>query len=129
MTKFPKRTIRPPGSANSIASKDEPKKKIDPLTREEIQVLLKACLEKRPHWYPLFLCACGTGLRIGELIALKGMDLDFNSRFIHVQRNLSRTKISVPKNGRDRKVDMSSMLAGTLTNCYHCTAPKPCRKK
>lgn len=97
------------------APKDKPKRKIDPLTREEIQVLLKTAREKRPHWYPLFLCACRTGLRMGELIALKGADLDLNSRFIHVQRNLSRGKISVPKNGRDRKVDTSSMLAGTLS--------------
>ncbi len=97
------------------APKDKPQKKIDPLTREEIQLLLRTAMDKRPHWYPLFLCACRTGLRMGELIALKGTDLDLNSRFIHVQRNLSRGKISVPKNGRDRKVDMSSMLAGTLT--------------
>lgn len=97
-------------------SKDKPKKKIDPLTREEIQVLLKTNLEKRPHWYPLFLCACRTGLRMGELICLKGTDLDFNSRLLHVQRSLSRGKISATKNGKDRRVDMSSMLARVLSD-------------
>ena len=96
-------------------SKDKPRKKIDPLTREEIQVLLKTALEKRHHWYPLFLCDCRTGLRMGELIALKGTDIDFNSRFVHVQRNLSRGKISATKNGKDRKVDMSNMLASVLS--------------
>ena len=67
---------------------------------------------------------------MGELIALKGMDLDFNSRFIHVQRNLSRTKISVPKNGRARKVDMSSMLR-QRSNRTAIRAPlqKRCKKK
>ena len=53
-------------------SKDKPRKKIDPLARGEIQVLLKTALEKRPAWYPLFLCACRTELRMGELIALRG---------------------------------------------------------
>jgi integrase len=96
-------------------SKDKPRKKIDPLTREEIQALLKTALEKRPAWYPLFLCACRTGLRMGELIALKGTDIDLNSRFVHVQRNLSRGRISATKNGKDRKVDMSNMLAGVLS--------------
>jgi integrase len=96
-------------------SKDNPRKKIDPLTREEIQALLKTALEKRPAWYPLFLCACRTGLRMGELIALKGTDIDLNSRFVHVQRNLSRGRISATKNGKDRKVDMSNMLAGVLS--------------
>jgi integrase len=94
--------------------KDKPQKKINPLTREEAQTLLKTTVEKKAHWYPLFLCACRTGLRMGELIALKGTDIDFNGRFIHVQRNLSRGNISVPKNGRDRKVDMSNQLTGAL---------------
>ena len=37
-------------------SKDEPRKKINPLTREEIQAMLMAASEKKYiHWYPLFL--------------------------------------------------------------------------
>jgi len=96
-------------------SKDKPKKKIDPLTREEVAMLIEAAREgKYSHWYPLLLCACRTGLRMGELIALKGIDIDFKGGFIHVQRNLSRGKISGTKNGKDRRVDMSTMLVNTL---------------
>jgi len=96
-------------------SKDKPKKKIDPLTREEVAVLLKAAREgKYSHCYPLLLCACRTGARMGELIALKGIDIDFRGGFVHVQRNLSRGKISATKNGKDRRVDMSTMLANAL---------------
>src|SRR5262249_57365874 len=53
-------------------SKDKAKKKINPLTREEVQTLLRAALTERKytHWYPLLLCACRTGVRQGELIAL-----------------------------------------------------------
>jgi integrase len=95
--------------------KDKPKKKIDPLTREEVSVLLNAAREgKYSHWYPILLCACRSGLRQGELIALKGTDLDFEGRFIHVQRNLSRGKISTTKNSKDRRVDMSKMLSTAL---------------
>jgi integrase len=98
-------------------SKDKPRKKIDPLTREEVQILLKAAREKKYiHWYPLLLCAVRTGIREGELVSLKGTDLDFNGRFIHVQRNLSRGEISLTKSGRDRKVDMSAMLAECLSD-------------
>jgi integrase len=50
----------------------------------------------------------------GELIALKGIDLDFINRLIDVQRNLSRGKITLPKNGKTRKVDMSKQLATVL---------------
>jgi len=96
-------------------SKDKPKKKIDPLTREEVAVLVEAAREdKHSHWYPLLLCACRTGARMGELIALQGIDIDFKGRFVHVQRNLSRGKISATKNGKDRRVDMSTMLSDTL---------------
>jgi integrase len=95
--------------------KDKPKKKIDALTRQQVQTFLQTAYEKRAHWYPLFLCACRTGLREGELIALKGTDVDFNGCFLHVQRNLSRGKISVTKNGRDRKVDMSDQLVSVLS--------------
>jgi integrase len=67
------------------------------------------------HYYPLFLCAPRSGLRQGELIALKGTDLDFNGSFIHVQRTLSRRKITTPKSGKTRRVDMSKQLASVLS--------------
>src|SRR5262249_47471303 len=41
---------------------------------------------------------------------------DFKGGFIHVQRNLSRGKISTTKNGKDRRVDMSTMLSNTLND-------------
>src|SRR5439155_14386175 len=80
----------------------------------EIQTLLNTAREKIPHYYPLFLCAPRTGIREGELVSLKSIDVDLKGRFIHVQRNLSRGKISVTKNGKDRKVDMSAQLAEVL---------------
>src|SRR5215813_7661953 len=103
------------GKLNKHA-KDKPKKKINPLTREEVQTLLKTAIseKKYSHWYPLLLCACRTGIRMGELIALKGIDIDFKGGFVHVQRNLSRGKISVTKNGKDRRVDKSRQLIACL---------------
>jgi integrase len=89
-------------------------KAINPLTREETQVLLAKAQEIMPAYYPLFLCAPRTGIREGELIALKGMDLDFRGKFIDVQRSISRGKVSTPKNGKSRRVDMSSQLAEVL---------------
>jgi len=66
--------------------------------------------DKYRDYYPLFSLRAAVGIRQRGLIALKGIDADFNSRFIDVQRNLSRGKISLPKNGKDRKVDMSARL-------------------
>lgn len=89
-------------------------KKIDPLTREELSVLLETAKEKMPYYYPLFLCAARTGMRLGELLALTWEDLDFNGRFIEVRRNLVRGKITTPKNGKSRRVDMSRQLTEIL---------------
>jgi integrase len=51
-------------------SKDNPKKEINPLTREEVPVLLQTALtDKYRHWYPLFLSAPRTGIRQGELVS------------------------------------------------------------
>jgi integrase len=105
------------GKLNKRA-KDKPAKKINPLTPEGVATLLKTATgsAKYSNWYPLLLCACRTGIRLGELIALKGIDIDFKGGFVHVQRNLSRGKISVTKNGKDRRVDMSGKLAEVLSD-------------
>lgn len=95
-------------------SSDALESKINPLTREESQILLDKAEKDLAHYHPLFLCAARTGIREGELIALKGTDLDFTNRLVEVQRNLSRGKITLPKNGKTRKVDMSKQLTAVL---------------
>ncbi len=89
-------------------------RKIDPLTREEITVLLKTAKEKLTLNYPLLLCAARTGLRAGEVVALQWGDIDFNGRFIEVRRNMSKGKLSSPKNHKTRRVDMRLQLTNTL---------------
>lgn len=98
--------------------------KIDPLTREETTTLLSTALTHFKNDYPLILLLFRTGMRIGEALALKWGDIDFNGRFIHVQRGLSRMKIQTPKSGKTRRVDMSPQLAEVLT--VHRTE---CKKK
>lgn len=107
-------TFNPASRLGKFNKRSAQEKKIDPLTREESAKFLKSVLEKMPHWYPLFLCAPRTGIREGELIALKPLDLDFHGRFIDVQRNYSRGEITTPKNGKSRRVDMSLHLTNVL---------------
>jgi len=89
-------------------------KKIDPLTREELSTLLDKANEKMPHHYPLLLCAARTGIREGELIGLKWCNIDFHGRFLEVKHNVVRGKVTSPKNGKTRKVDMSLQLTNVL---------------
>ena len=92
-------------------------KAIDPscvLTEDELKLLLDTVKEHFPQHYPLFLLLARTGMRIGEALALQWGDIDFNGRFITIQRNLSRNKIQNPKSGKARSVDMSPQLSDAL---------------
>jgi integrase len=94
---------------------DAPKKiLIDPYTRDEIALLLDTCEEHFPDWHPLVLCAVRAGLRLGELRALEWGDFDWRQRFIRVERNWVEGKLTTPKNGRARNVDMSLQLRAVL---------------
>jgi len=96
-------------------SKEDGKKtRPKPLNREEIQHLLATVKAKMPHYYPLFLTAARTGLRLGELIVLKWESIDFHGRFIDVRYGWSRGEISSTKSKKAREVDMSQHLTDTL---------------
>jgi len=91
---------------------------VNPLTREEVAVLLEKAKEKRVRYYPLFLCAVRTGLRMGELLALQWQDVDFRDRFLDIRRNYTHWKITTPKSGESRRVDMSLELKQVLKDLY-----------
>jgi len=94
---------------------------MDPLSAEEAVLLLDTVRKDVSKPYPLsdhyalFLLLLRTGMRIGEALALEWGDIDFNGRFVHVQRGLSRKKIETPKTGKTRRIDMTPHLAETLT--------------
>ena len=62
----------------------------------------------------LFRSLARTGVRIGEVFALRLEDLDFEAREIRVERAFSAGRIESPKGGRARRVDMSASLCEVL---------------
>jgi integrase len=92
----------------------DPKKEINPLTREEARTFLQVLAEDHPRYHSFFLCALRTGMRLGELLALEWGDVDFRGGFIEIRRGYVRGQITTPKNGKARRVDMSKQLAETL---------------
>ncbi|MGE5708725.1 MAG: tyrosine-type recombinase/integrase [Nitrospira sp.] len=87
---------------------------INPLTTEEVRVLLHMTRERTPLFYPLFLCAVRTGLREGELIGLRWNDIDFHGDFIEVRHNVVRRKETTTKTRKIRRVDLSPQLKAEL---------------
>lgn len=94
-------------------NKDQ-RRTLDPLTGEEVGQFLFTCRRFYPEWHTFYLAAFRTGMRLGELLGLQWGDIDFNSKFIHVQRSYKSHRLSTPKNGKGRRVDMSDMLVTAL---------------
>ena len=106
--------VNPALKPGKFLPKISKRRKIDPLTREEVAVLIETAKRRLPRYYPLFLCAARTGLRMGELLALQWQDVDWQGRFIEVRRNFTHWQLTTPKSGESRRVDMSRELGHTL---------------
>ena len=80
----------------------------DFLTREESDALLQA---SDPRWRPFFAAAVWTGLRLGELLALRWDDINWRNDKLFVRRAIHRGIVGTPKSGKPREVPMNSKLA------------------
>jgi len=87
----------------------------EPLNEKEAAQLLEASMiYKNGEYYPMMLTSLRTGVRVGELVALKWADINFEERLITVQRTHGRRGYTLPKNSKTRKVDMTPLLSGVL---------------
>ena len=93
---------------------DEPKTELQPLTRAEAAHLIAIAERYFLRWHPWILLALRTGLRLGEQLALQWSDVDFNGRFVAVQRNIVRGVVTSPKSHQRRRVDLSPQLITAL---------------
>jgi integrase len=91
---------------------------VQPMKTDEVSLFLDTCKKFRKDWYPFFLCAFRTGMRLGELLALHWGDIDWNSKYIHVKRAFRNGRITKTKNSRSRRVDMSDQLSQELKDLY-----------
>lgn len=92
-------------SWNPAEAVDPPKvkkKKIGYFTEEEI-IKFKSVI-KEDYWYPAFLIAVGTGLRLGEVVALKWGAVNFKDKTVTVLEAVSRIN-TYQKEGPKTKLD------------------------
>jgi len=87
---------------------------VQPMTPAEVQKFLEISQEHYPEYFAFFLCACRTGMRLGELLALEWGDIDWNERFIVVQKSYKLGQVNKTKTGTVRRVDMSNQLGDVL---------------
>jgi integrase len=78
----------PRNVARSVRPPAPPQRKVRALTPEEARRLLATAREER--LYPLLVLAVTTGLRRGELLALRWQDASFREGLVRVERTLLR---------------------------------------
>ncbi len=62
----------------------------------------------------LFVLAVRTGLRSGELLALRWGDIDLVGKVIHVRKSITDSHVGVPKNHEKRDVDITDSVVELL---------------
>lgn len=97
--KFGMIPYNPDDASNPPKPKPKPMKF---LNQEQIKKLLKVSQETNDRYYPLYYLALVTGMREGELLALKLEDVDLEKGILNVKSNLQRIpggglKIGKPK--------------------------------
>jgi integrase len=88
--------------------------KIEPMNQQEVQLFLDTAFNHFREHYEFFLCSFRTGMRLGEVLALKWGDIDWNQKFIRVERSYKRGRFDKTKTGKTRRVDMSDQLMNGL---------------
>lgn len=81
------------------------------LTRQEVQKLFAEAKICNHRFYPVWVCATMTGMRSGELIALKWTDIDFDSKMLSVTKQWTQKNgLGPTKTKQHRKVPISDEL-------------------
>ena len=96
---------------------------IQPLDERDAAKMLeqgKAFMDGK--YYPPILLLLRTGMRIGEVQAIKWDHIDFDNRQIEVKRSWRKGLTTSTKNKKNRRVDMTPHLTETLLK--HRTAQK-----
>ena len=88
--------------------------RVDSWTFRESRKLLEIAEAKEKTIYPAVLALLHTGMRRGEMLALRWEDVDFDRSRITIRRAKVRGKITVPKSGKAREVPLSPELADVL---------------
>ena len=95
-------------------------KKIEAFTIEEQKTFLKQ-LQNEKHLRLIFTIALYSGMRMGEILALKVSDIDLKNKQIHIQRTLTKSKndktilgIKTKTYSSDRIIPITSLFENEL---------------
>jgi integrase len=85
---------------------------IEVFSPEEVWALVRTAASEQDG--AVFMTAAFTGLRMGELIALRWRDVDFGGATIRVRASYAGARLTAPKSGKVRAVPMAPDVASAL---------------
>jgi len=97
-----------------------PKPEFDFLTYEEAERLLKVA---DGEWHTMILVALRTGLRFGELRALRWQDVDLVAGRLVVRQNIVNGIVGTPKSGHAREIPLGKEVRAALKAHRHLRGP------
>jgi integrase len=105
-----------PGNAAAEVEKFPQRRsgEIDVFSPEEVWALVRAAATEQDG--ALFLTAAFTGLRMGELLALRWRDVDFAAQTIRVRASYYAGQLTTPKSGKVRAVPMAPDVASAMAH-------------
>jgi integrase len=100
--------------AKKVRNPKVPRKEMDFLTAQEVGTFLNQVPNK---WYPFFLTAIVSGLRIGELFAMKWSNLDWNRGQYFVRETWLRPRGGHPSSIAEPKTETSAAPVDLTPTC------------
>lgn len=85
---------------------------IEVFSPEEVMALVRAAASEQDA--AIYMTAAFTGLRRGELLALRWRDVDFSGQVIRVRASYAEGALTTPKSGKVRSVPMAPPVAEAL---------------
>ena len=85
---------------------------IEVFSPEEVRALMRAAASEQDA--AIYLTAAFTGLRRGELLALRWCDVDFAGHVVRVRASYAEGQLTTPKSGKVRSVPMAPDVATVL---------------
>jgi integrase len=94
------------------------------LQPEELDAVIRAAPDDKLGAVerPLYLCAAMTGMRQGELLAIRWIDIDWTARRVRVVDNFTRGRFGTPKSDHGRSIPVSDRLAAELDRHFQRSA-------
>ncbi len=98
-----------------------PKPDFDFLTFDEATRLVKAVDDE--EWARMVIVALKTGLRLGELLALRWEDVDLPRHLLRVRQSAARGIVTTPKSGKGREIPLGDEVLKAFHQQRHLRGP------